>query len=905
MPTPAEAVKGNQSKRTFIVLSIIIFVFILFVVIAIVLLAMENLSSSIMLSSSLHPTPSINTPHSIFAHAPSAINEHTRETLKPSQTSARTLSSRTLFDTGMNVNTEPLRKTQKESATVAVLISSVVPTMVLGGKPSTSTPPPYYITPTKSTKSTTATASPTIPVSKPTSKSPFFISRKPIAPERPISKCDYRVEFQCGNGLCMSHKHWCNGVMDCPDGSDELPNCKCLESQFQCVESGECIPGESYCDKHPLCRDLSDEPDNCTCNVKWQFQCSNSVCLPISLRCDGINQCGDYSDEINCTCHETDFKCKNGMCLPLVRLCDGKPDCPDSDDEASNCTCQKGQFRCASGQCVPETGRCNGLQDCQDRSDEIGCKCQGFQCKSGLCLWGPHYRCNGIMDCEDLSDEIDCPRKPRHRLCKNKIQVPSSKWCDGQDHCYDNSDEENCVCLQGREIPCEGGGPPVCIPRIWECDGYPDCNNGTDETNCGFLTCKPNEFRCTSGSRCLDKSYRCDGIAQCDDRSDEDDCVKLVESSHSTGGNHQVQVMLKGEKMKICCTKWTQGYADKLCHLLGYRNIGNNMSCEFWTPKESGRYLRIKRRKAILKDTSPASLLESLKIDNTCAPHGMLRLKCDSKVCGMRPLLDDHLSVASYLIGANIARPGEWPWMASLRQIGKMSCGAALINRQWLVTAGHCISKYKNLPFQVDVTVGSIEQNLYVPVGSTRMRARRIIPHPLLRNDASHTLHYDIGLIQLEKPLNFTTTIQPICLPPSEAAWHRILRHHNATCHLAGWGAITQGSHMAVQRLRNLKMHIWSYDICSRVNNFQKLNINLNSTLCAGYRSLLMSGCRGDSGSPLMCQDSDDRWYLMGIMSAGNRDCRPSRGTRTLVNFFTRTDSALEWINKMVGNSWT
>ncbi|XP_052824351.1 LDL receptor repeat-containing protein egg-2 isoform X3 [Octopus bimaculoides] len=198
------------------------------------------------------------------------------------------------------------------------------------------------ITPTVSA-STQNSYHPTI---SPTRQTPKISPVKTLPPynhsmnasERSIFQCDFQKQFQCGNGICMSHKHWCNNVRDCSDGSDELPGCKCLETQFHCKLSGECIPGESYCDGHALCQDLTDEPHNCTCNPKWHIECANHRCLPKSFKCDAINQCGDFSDEVNCTCFGSDYKCKNGMCLPIMKVCNGQPDCADGDDESSDCS---------------------------------------------------------------------------------------------------------------------------------------------------------------------------------------------------------------------------------------------------------------------------------------------------------------------------------------------------------------------------------------------------------------------------------------------------------------------------------------------------------------------------------------------------------------------------------------
>ncbi|XP_018787860.1 PREDICTED: very low-density lipoprotein receptor-like [Bactrocera latifrons] len=65
---------------------------------------------------------------------------------------------------------------------------------------------------------------------------------------------------RCKNGECIDDLDWCNGSVECLDGSDEM-DCKstlCSDGEFKC-NYGACIPIEKACDKEFNCLDGSDE----------------------------------------------------------------------------------------------------------------------------------------------------------------------------------------------------------------------------------------------------------------------------------------------------------------------------------------------------------------------------------------------------------------------------------------------------------------------------------------------------------------------------------------------------------------------------------------------------------------------------------------------------------------------
>ena len=51
------------------------------------------------------------------------------------------------------------------------------------------------------------------------------------------------------------------------------------------------------------------------------------------------------------------------------------------------------------------------------------------------------------------------------------------------------------------------------------------------------------------------------------------------------------------------------------------------------------------------------------------------------------------------IVGGRNAQPRAWPWMAAILDGNlKFICGAALIERKWVMTAAHCIADLKKSP---------------------------------------------------------------------------------------------------------------------------------------------------------------------------------------------------------------
>ncbi|KAK3104524.1 hypothetical protein FSP39_004009 [Pinctada imbricata] len=129
------------------------------------------------------------------------------------------------------------------------------------------------------------------------------------------------------------------------------------------------------------------------------------------------------------------------------------------------------------------------------------------------------FALKAVMDYTTVDDRVR-PACPDDKFrCNDGSCIEKIFRCDGQDDCYDASDEQNCpaVTCVGDEFRCADNRQ--CIPRAFVCNQQPDCVDGSDERNC-TSTCRSDQFRCDDG-QCIDDNLACDGFPDCNDRSDE------------------------------------------------------------------------------------------------------------------------------------------------------------------------------------------------------------------------------------------------------------------------------------------------------------------------------------------------------------------------------------------------
>lgn len=538
--------------------------------------------------------------------------------------------------------------------------------------------------------------------------------------------------------------------------------------------------------------------------------------------------------------------------------------------------CSEFDFTCHSGECVKQSFRCNRYQDCQDKSDEENCPdCVGVQCDSGLCLWSWLPLCNGVVDCPDLSDEVNCASDSKIQ-CDNGVWISTDKWCNGIDNCYDNSDERNCSCLAVLETMCGDG---KCIRTDWICDGFSDCT--TDEIGCD--KCGSDQHVCDNYS-CISGTAVCDGVLDCPHGEEETQCFTLVNNFTTFSGILVGSFRGGNYVYPVCSTNWNPNHSDTVCRSLGHGDSALTLASSMLGAVQ---YLEL-----IDNQTDTQTILPHLRTSFTCQSNRTVEITCMPKECGRRsPGL-----LVPFISGGDLVTRGRWPWVVSLSHLGKPICSGVLINPRWVLTAGHCMAvtgvyNYTHTPNYIQVLLGSIKRSRDLDRESVLLRAVKILHHPDMKWTGEGTIYWDIALIQLERPVTFTSVIQPICLSSFQNL------PVTSTCFLTGWGNIEPNHDTTVEDLREVKLRVWGEEACRNNTLLSEDSVNTNFTLCAGYTSGMMSGCRGDSGSSLMCVNHLGQWSVEGIMSSGGAQCGvPSpRALR-----FTKVTATLPWIREVM-----
>uniref|UniRef100_A0A4W3HHA8 Peptidase S1 domain-containing protein n=1 Tax=Callorhinchus milii TaxID=7868 RepID=A0A4W3HHA8_CALMI len=145
-------------------------------------------------------------------------------------------------------------------------------------------------------------------------------------------------------------------------------------------------------------------------------------------------------------------------------------------------------------------------------------------------------------------------------------------------------------------------------------------------------------------------------------------------------------------------------------------------------------------------------------------------------------------------------------------------------------------------------------------------------------DDASHD--YDIALMKLKFPIQFSDTIRPVCLPRYNQEFPA-----GKKCWISGWGHSSSDASLQVFPLISTR---WCNSSCMYNGSLTP------RMMCAGYKDGKVDACQGDSGGPLVCEDVY-AWHLMGVVSWG-LGCAKAN----YPGVYTKVTEFLDWIYNVI-----
>ncbi|KAG8433547.1 hypothetical protein GDO86_017736 [Hymenochirus boettgeri] len=230
-------------------------------------------------------------------------------------------------------------------------------------------------------------------------------------------------------------------------------------------------------------------------------------------------------------------------------------------------------------------------------------------------------------------------------------------------------------------------------------------------------------------------------------------------------------------------------------------------------------------------------------------------------------------------MGGMGAEKWEWPWQVSLRNGNQHFCGGSLITKKWIVSAAHCV--YNREKTLLRVYLGSFKLD-QPDQEEKQFGVNNIIIHP---DYDRNLLFNDISLLELDREVDLTEYIIPVCIPSVTVKFPTGLE-----CWVTGWGTIRPSVRLPYPRiLQQVAVPLIDSTSCTRFYNTpsSRAVITKDGHICAGYINGGKDSCQGDSGGPLVCS-TENRWFLAGVVSYGESCGKPYRpGVYTLLTSYT------------------
>ncbi|XP_006874696.1 PREDICTED: granzyme A-like [Chrysochloris asiatica] len=229
------------------------------------------------------------------------------------------------------------------------------------------------------------------------------------------------------------------------------------------------------------------------------------------------------------------------------------------------------------------------------------------------------------------------------------------------------------------------------------------------------------------------------------------------------------------------------------------------------------------------------------------------------------------------IIGGHEVAPHSRRYMTLLK--GTEVCAGALIKENWVLTAAHCQIKRSTQIILGAHSIGHNEKFKQI------FSFNKTFTYPC--NDPQ-THEGDLQLIQLKGRATINKAVGLLPLPKTGEDVKP-----NTKCHVAGWGSTKTDPCGVSDTLREVNVTVIDRKICNGAKYYNFQPIISNDMICAGDKKGESDSCKGDSGSPLICDN-----IFRGVTSFGKCGDPKKPGVYILL-----TNKHLNWIRKTIGGA--
>lgn len=230
------------------------------------------------------------------------------------------------------------------------------------------------------------------------------------------------------------------------------------------------------------------------------------------------------------------------------------------------------------------------------------------------------------------------------------------------------------------------------------------------------------------------------------------------------------------------------------------------------------------------------------------------------------------------IIGGTAAAVAEYPWMVSIKTKDSAShfCGASLIDKQWVLTAAHCVQEETAAGIQV--TISEYDQQKTESTEQTLM-VSDIYIHQQFGDHNDN----DIALLKLAGESDKT----PVALADTNVMANLAAGTELTTI---GWGLTKDGDDNSLATVLQ-QVNVPLYDQAQCKTNYATVDVQVTGNMvCAGFEAGGKDSCQGDSGGPLFIVQGGSAVQL-GITSFGEACAKPS-----FPGVYARVASYQNWI---------